>query len=81
MISEEAEPVNTVKAWVVENEKITPLEVKENQILETLDGVASLSRKGTAFLVATFRNRLSRSKLKDRAKFKKSSAKNLPRRS
>jgi uncharacterized GH25 family protein len=51
VVSEEVEPIDTVKAWVVENEQITPVEVKENHILETLDGVARLNRKGTAFLV------------------------------
>jgi uncharacterized GH25 family protein len=52
MISEEVEPVNTVKAWAIEGEKRMPIELKENQILQTLDGVVPLNRKGTALLVA-----------------------------
>jgi uncharacterized GH25 family protein len=52
MIGEEVEPVNTVKAWVVEGEKRTGIELKENQASKTLDGVAGLNRKGTALLVA-----------------------------
>jgi uncharacterized GH25 family protein len=51
MISEEVEPVNTVKAWAIEGEKKMPIELKENQILQTLDGVVPLNRKGTALLV------------------------------
>jgi uncharacterized GH25 family protein len=51
MISEEVEPVNTVKAWAIEGEKRLPIELKENQILQTLDGVVSLNRKGTALLI------------------------------
>lgn len=52
MIGEEVEPVQTVKAWAVEGEKRTAIELKENQSLKTLDGVAPLNRKGTALLVA-----------------------------
>jgi nickel transport protein len=51
MISEEVEPVETVKAGLVEREKSTPVDVKENRTLETLDGVVTLNRKGTAGLV------------------------------
>lgn len=51
MISEEVEPVNTVKAWAIEGEKRTPIELKENHILQSLDGVVQLNRKGTAILV------------------------------
>jgi hypothetical protein len=51
MVSEEVEPVETVKAWIVEGDKNTAVEIKENHILETLDGVVTLSRKGTAILV------------------------------
>jgi uncharacterized GH25 family protein len=51
MIGEEVEPVQTVKAWVVEGEKRTAVELKENRSLKTLDGVASLNRKGTVLLV------------------------------
>jgi uncharacterized GH25 family protein len=51
MVSEEVEPVKTVKAWVTEGDKSTPVDIKENHILETLDGVVTLSRKGTAILV------------------------------
>jgi uncharacterized GH25 family protein len=51
MISEEVEPVNTVKAWAIEGEKRLPIELKENEILQTLDGVVPLNRKGTALLV------------------------------
>ena len=51
MISEEVEPVNTVKAWFVEGEKRTAIELKENHVLQTLDGVAPLNRKGTALLI------------------------------
>ena len=49
-VSEEVEPVDTVKAWLVEGDKSTAVEIKENHILETLDGVVSLSRRGTAIL-------------------------------
>jgi NADPH:quinone reductase-like Zn-dependent oxidoreductase len=48
MISEEVEPVNTVKVWAVEGEKRTAIELKENHMLQTLDGVAPLNRKGTS---------------------------------
>jgi uncharacterized GH25 family protein len=51
MVSEEAEPANTVKAWAVEGEKRTAIELKENQMSKTLDGVALLNRKGTALLI------------------------------
>jgi len=51
MVSEEVEPVKTVKAWVIEGDKSTPVDIKENHTLETLDGVVTLSRKGTAMLV------------------------------
>jgi hypothetical protein len=51
MIGEEVEPVNTVKAWLVEGEKRTAIELKENQTLKTLVGVAALNRKGTAVLI------------------------------
>jgi hypothetical protein len=51
MISEEVEPVNTVKAWFVESEKRTAIELKENHTLQTLDGVAPLNRKGPLFAV------------------------------
>jgi uncharacterized GH25 family protein len=51
MIGEEVEPVHIVKAWAVEGEKRTAIELKENQTLKTLDGVAPLNRKGTALLV------------------------------
>jgi uncharacterized GH25 family protein len=50
MVGEEAEPVNTVKAWLFEGDKGTPVELKENHILETLDGVVTLNRQGTAIL-------------------------------
>src|SRR5215510_1398218 len=52
MLSEEAEPLNTVKAWLVEADKSTLVDLKENQTLKTLDGVVTTSRKGTALLVA-----------------------------
>jgi uncharacterized GH25 family protein len=52
MVSEEVEAVDTVKAWLVEGEKSTPVELKENHILETLDGVVTTTRKGTAILVS-----------------------------
>src|SRR5215510_15369328 len=51
MIGEEVEPVNTVKAWVLEGEKRTGRELKENQASKALDGVAALNRKGTSLLV------------------------------
>jgi uncharacterized GH25 family protein len=51
IVSEEVEPVNTVKAWLVAGSQTTPIELKENHILQTLDGVATLNRKGTAILV------------------------------
>lgn len=51
MIGEEVEPVNTVKAWLVEGDKRAAIELKENQVLKTLDGVATLNRNGTALLV------------------------------
>ena len=50
--SEEVEPVDTVKAWLVEGDKSAPVAVKENHILQTLDGVAKLDRKGTSLLVS-----------------------------
>lgn len=50
-VSEEVEPVNTVKAWLIEGDKSTPIEVKENHILQTLDGVAKMDRKGTTIIV------------------------------
>jgi uncharacterized GH25 family protein len=52
MVSEEVEPVNTVKAWLIEGDKSTPVELKENHTLETLDGVVIVNRKGTAMLVS-----------------------------
>ena len=51
MIGEEVEPLNTVKARLVEGEKRTAIELKENQTLKTLVGVAALNRKGTAVLI------------------------------
>ena len=51
MVSEEVEPVETVKAWLFEGDKSTAVDVKENHTLETLDGVVSLNRTGTAVLV------------------------------
>jgi len=51
MIGEEVEPVNTVKAWLLEGEERTSIELKENQASKVLDGVAALNRKGTALLV------------------------------
>ncbi len=51
MIGEEVEPVNTVKAWAVEGEKRIAIELKENQTLKTLAGIAALNRKGTAVLI------------------------------
>jgi uncharacterized GH25 family protein len=44
--------VNTVKAWLIEGDKSTPVELKENHTLETLDGVVIVNRKGTAMLVS-----------------------------
>lgn len=52
MVSEEVEPVNTVKAWLIEGDKSTPVALKENHILETIDGVVRANQKGTAILVA-----------------------------
>ena len=52
MVGEDIEPVNTVKAWVLEGEKRTGLDLRENQASKTLDGVATLNRKGTTLLVA-----------------------------
>jgi uncharacterized GH25 family protein len=52
MVGEEVEPVETVKTWVFEGDKSTPIDVKENHTLETLDGVVTLNRKGTTVLVA-----------------------------
>jgi uncharacterized GH25 family protein len=51
MVSEEVEPIETVKAWLVEGGKSTPVDVKENHVLDTLDGVVTLNGKGTAVLV------------------------------
>jgi uncharacterized GH25 family protein len=51
MTSEEMEPVQTVQVWLVEGDNKTSISLKENQILQTLDGVASLKKKGTALLV------------------------------
>ncbi len=51
MVGEEVEPVKTVKAWVIEGDKSTPVDIKENHTLETLDGVVTFGRKGTAILV------------------------------
>ncbi|HWP23501.1 MAG TPA: DUF4198 domain-containing protein [Candidatus Binatia bacterium] len=52
MWSEEVEPVDTVQAWLVEGEQITPLKLKENPARKTLDGTATLRRKGAALLTA-----------------------------
>jgi uncharacterized GH25 family protein len=51
MVSEEVEPVNTVKAWLFEGDKSTPVGLKENHTLKTVDGTVTPSRKGTAILV------------------------------
>lgn len=51
MISEEMEPIQTVQVWLLEGDVKRPLALKENQILRTLDGVAPLSKDGTAMLV------------------------------
>ena len=50
MVGEEVAPVDAVKAWFFEGDKSTPVDVKENHTLETLDGVVTLNRKGTAVL-------------------------------
>jgi uncharacterized GH25 family protein len=52
MVDEEAEPANTVKAWLAEGDKNTNVEFKENPALKTLQGTATVQRKGTAILVA-----------------------------
>jgi uncharacterized GH25 family protein len=52
MVGEEVEPVKTVKTSVIEGEKTTPVDITENNTLETLDGVVTLNRMGTAVLVA-----------------------------
>jgi uncharacterized GH25 family protein len=51
MIGEEVEPINTVKAWLVEGDKKASVELKENHGQQSLDGIASLNRKGTALLI------------------------------
>jgi hypothetical protein len=35
MVSEEVEPVDTVKAWLIEGNKNTTVELKENHTLKT----------------------------------------------
>jgi uncharacterized GH25 family protein len=51
MVSDEMEPVHTVQAWLLEGDKKSPLSLKENGGNRTLDGIATLSRKGTAVLI------------------------------
>jgi uncharacterized GH25 family protein len=50
MTGEEVEAVKTVKAWLVEGDKNTLVELKENHALKTLDGSAAPGRKGVAIL-------------------------------
>ena len=49
-VGEEVEPLDTVKAWLIEGDEGTLIGIKENHILETLDGAAAANRKGTAIL-------------------------------
>jgi uncharacterized GH25 family protein len=51
-VSEEVEPVDTVKVWLIEADNTTPIRITENHILNKLDGVAKMDRKGTVLLVA-----------------------------
>jgi uncharacterized GH25 family protein len=71
MVSEEVEPVETVKAWLVEGDKTTPVDVKENHTLETLDGVVTLNRKGTAVLVAHLQEPIETIKAEDSGRSQK----------
>jgi uncharacterized GH25 family protein len=51
MISDEMEPLNTVKIWLLEESKKAELKLRENPKARTLDGEALLNRQGTAILV------------------------------
>jgi hypothetical protein len=50
----------------IERDKSSPVDLKENHSLETLDGVVNVNRKGTAVLVVTYKSPSKRSKLRDR---------------
>ena len=50
----------------IERDKSSPVDLKENHSLETLDGVVNVNRKGTAVLVVTYKNPSKRSKLRGR---------------
>jgi uncharacterized GH25 family protein len=71
MVSEEVEPVETVTAWLVEGDKRTPVDVKENHTLETLDGFVTLNRKGTAVLVAHLQEPIETIKAEDSGRSQK----------
>jgi uncharacterized GH25 family protein len=71
MVSEEVEPVKTVKAWVIEGDKSTPVDVKENHTLETLDGVVTLNRKGTAILVGHLQEPIESTKVEGSSRSQK----------
>jgi uncharacterized GH25 family protein len=55
MVSDEMEPVRTVQVWLLEGDKKSLLSLNENKGNRTLDGVATLSRKGTAVLIGHLR--------------------------
>jgi nickel transport protein len=55
MVSEEVEPLETVKGWFVQGDKSMPLKLKENHMLDTIDGVVTPLQKGSAFLVGELR--------------------------
>jgi len=63
MVSEEVGPVDTVKAWLVEGNKNTTVELKENHTLKTLDGFVTPSRKGTAILAGQLQEPIEATKV------------------
>jgi uncharacterized GH25 family protein len=80
MVSEEVEPVNTVKAWLFEGDKSTPVGLKENHTLKTVDGTVTPSRKGTGYWSAGCKNPSNLPRRKGRTAANGSSGKSLPRR-
>lgn len=63
MVSEEVEPVNTVKAWLFEGDKSTPVGLKENHTLKTVDGTVTPSRKGIAILAGQLHESIEATKV------------------
>jgi hypothetical protein len=79
MVNEEAEPPNTVKAWLIEGEKRTALDFKENSALKTLEGTTTLSRKGAALLVAHLQEPIESLKAEGSARAQKSNERSSQR--